>query len=400
MSAAAVLLWIALAVWVFGAAIACFNCWYFQRGLGRAIELPRGPQIAIVLPVRGVPPHLEAFWAGLRAQAYAPWRLLVAVESRDDPAFAAFSDRLSDPSVSGEIIVAGGASDGGQKVHNQLAALARLRTEDRIIVFADADIVPPSDWLPRLARPLADPAVSLVSGYRWLMPEGGGLASAVASVCNSSYATLVRPRRFNQAWGGTMALRRDTLDALDIERCWHGVVLDDGPLARAVRGQGGSVLGPRELLVPSPISFDWPAALEFGRRQYTLIRVYMPRYWVLAAAAVTVPVAGWIVGLVAIGLGSRPALAALILVVLLDQGRALFRRRAVRVLWGEAGMAPLAGALWLDRYATPFWLAIHAGVIWSTLFKRRIAWAGRVYRLDGRHRVTIVAGPGAAAGGG
>jgi hypothetical protein len=44
-------------------------------------------------------------------------------------------------------VIAGEASQSAQKVHNFLSALATLQPQDRVVVFADADIVPrPIGW--------------------------------------------------------------------------------------------------------------------------------------------------------------------------------------------------------------------------------------------------------------
>jgi hypothetical protein len=389
------LLLAALAVWLSVAALACFGVWHYQRGLGRKVEMTTGPSAVVILPVRGVPPALDALWAALRAQDYAPWRLIFAVESRVDPAFAALSRLLSDGAApAAEIVVAGLATDTGQKVHNQLAALARLQLHDAVVVFADADIVPAPDWLARLVKPLLDPKIALVSGYRWLMPQDQSLASAFVAVCNSSIGTLPKPRGLSLPWGGSMALRRTTLDSLDIARWWHGSIIDDLQLGRAMRAAGGDVLSPRELLVPSPVSYSWRDGIAFGRRQYALLRVYAPGHWVLAAVATTVPVIGWIVGLSLAVSGDVAAIAVVVGAVALDQIRAILRRRVVRVMWGAPAQSGLRRTLWLDRWATPFWLLFHAAIVWSSLFQRHIDWGGRTYRLDGPQRLTILKGPG------
>jgi hypothetical protein len=385
----------ALVAWLLVAALACFGVWHYQRGLGREIETTTGPSAVVILPVRGVPPVLDALWAALQAQDYAPWRLIFAVESRDDPAFAALSRLVSDDHAPAtEIVVAGLASDTGQKVHNQLAALGRLQPQDDIVVFADADIVPAQDWLARLVKPLLDPKIALVSGYRWFMPQDQNLASAFVAVCNSSICTLPKPRGLSLAWGGSMALRRTTLDSLDIARWWRGSIIDDLQLGRAVRAAGGDVLSPRELLVPSPVSYSWRDGIAFGRRQYALLRVYAPGHWLLAGAATTVPVIGWVVGLSLAATGDLTAIAVVVGVIALDRIRAALRRRVVRELWGASAPSELRRTLWLDRWATPFWLLFHAAIVWSSLFQRNIDWGGRTYRLDGPQRLTILKGPG------
>src|SRR5262245_55657376 len=145
-----------LAAWLTVAAIACYAVYRYQDELGRPVVLPRTPRVAIVLPLRGAPPGLAALWAALRAQDYTNWRIIFAVESTADPAHDALRALVGGE---GEVVVAGAAIDTGQKVHNQLAAIRRLRADDEIVVFADADIRPRADWLARLVMPLLEPGI-------------------------------------------------------------------------------------------------------------------------------------------------------------------------------------------------------------------------------------------------
>ena len=67
----------------------------------------------------------------------------------------------------------------------------------------------------------------LVSGLRVLMPEDDRMATAFVCAAHAAICTIPRARRWALAWGGTMALRRADLDALDITRWWRGALLDD-----------------------------------------------------------------------------------------------------------------------------------------------------------------------------
>ena len=378
------LLLVALAAWLACSGVACVAVFFYQRGLGRKVEPYVASPAVIIIPIRGATENLEALWAALCSQTYHPWRLVLVVESQLDPACGALG-RLTAQARTGqpptEIVVAGLATGSAQKVHNQLAALAALRPDDAVVVFADADIVPDADWLLRLVEPLTDQGVWLVSGYRWMTPNDNRLSTSYACLMNASVATLPRAIRWGLAWGGSMALRRTTLEAIDIVRWWRHSFTDDLQITRAVRQQGGTVLSPRELLVPSPTSYSWRQVIEFGRRQYTLVRAYAPRHWILAAAATTIPIIGWSVAIpMAIG-GDLIAVVAILAAVALDQTRATLRRRVARTLWA----APIDPRMaFLDRWATPTSLLIHALIIWSTLFTRTVVWAGRHYRLPGR----------------
>ena len=135
--------------WLLVSAISCFGVYWTQRG--RDSFLPEsGEPTVLIIPVHGVPPHLADLWRGISRQSYRSLRVVFAVESSSDPAYAALHSLEGGPRR--EIVVAGMAARRGQKIHNLLAALGTLRDDDRVIVFADADIVPCSDWMARLVK--------------------------------------------------------------------------------------------------------------------------------------------------------------------------------------------------------------------------------------------------------
>jgi hypothetical protein len=382
-----------LAAWVVVAALAAYGVWVFLEASNetrRSFE-----QAAVIIPVRGIPPQLDELWACLLRQTYRPWRLLFVVESADDPAHAALCRILRDGDADppAEIVIAGLATSTGQKVWNLLAGLKALRETDKIVVFADADTAPTPDWLQGAIEALPESGIALVSGYRWLMPCNNSWATRFICTINSSVATLPRVDGLNLAWGGTMALRRETLERIGIEQVWQGSSLDDLPLTRAIRDHGGEIICPSAIMVPSPASYDWRHGIAFARRQYLFLRLYEPFHWVIAAGATTVPLLGWACALpLALG-GDRIAIAAIIVANLLDQCRAALRRRVVMRRWGEAGLRRLAPVLWLDRWATPAWLAFHAAIVWSTLLGQTIRWGGRVYLIHGRQSVSVSPDP-------
>lgn len=343
------------------------------------------PTTVIIIPVRGVPAHLNDFWRGICSQKFGPFRIAFAVESVSDTAYAALQALTGGPEK--EIVVAGSAVDRGQKVHNQLAALRTLRPSNSVVVLADADIVPGENWLVGLVTPLFDPEIEVVSGYRWMAPVDERWSTAFVCVANASIASLLRLRPLNLAWGGSTALRRRTLDELALESCWKRAVLDDLPLTRAVHRRGYRVYGPRDVLVLTPVSYSWKEAIAFGRRQYLFVRMHAPSRWLLAAGATTVPLIGWATAIPLALRGDMLALAVLIAANILDHFRAHLRRRVSAKLFGAD--LPIRMAR-LDRWGTPAYLAFHSAIIWSTLLGRTINWAGRVYRLDKNNRVVTV----------
>jgi hypothetical protein len=104
----------------------------------------------------------------------------------------------------------------------------------------------------------------------------------------------------------------------------------------------------------------------------------------LAAVVMTVPLVGWVAALSLGSTGNAIAIGVFMAANALDHLRAYFRRRVSRKLWRTDIARRVA---WLDSWGTPAVLAVHAMIIWSTLFGRSITWAGRTYWLDRNKQV-------------
>lgn len=383
-------------VWLLFAALSCLSVARFLWASRREAEGKPLPPVVIVVPVKGGGPSLAGNLRAFLAQDHPAFRFIFSVEAVEDPAWPHLVACRDKSPHTVDLVVAGPAPSGGQKVWNQRAALRRLRRGDRIVVFADADIRPDPEWLARLVGPLPGAGLLVTTGYRWLEPvAGSGLAAALASVANSSVATMVRPlgRLFGRhygAWGGSMALTCQTMNEIGLQDWWNEALSDDLQLTAAVVHAGGRVRRMREVMPLTPIDWDLRQALAFGRRQYQILRTHAPVVWLYGALTTTVPLAGWLTAVPLAVTGNRVAQLSLFGVVLLDILRALLRRRVVFRLWGADGIARLRVPLLLALVATPLWLLLHAVAVWSSAFGRHVDWAGIRYRIDAPNRVKIV----------
>jgi hypothetical protein len=384
---------IVLFAWCGIAVLASWGAWHFRRSLSR-VPVPRfTAPTAVIIPVRGAD-NLARLWPALCRQQFPRWRLIFSFEAADDPGYVLLTTlvRTTQSSPETQLIVAGLASDTGQKIHNQLAAVAALKSDDEIIVFADADIIPRPDWLARAVHPLGDPAVAAVSAWVWLVPDDDRLSTSLVCAAHAPNSLFPRARRWTLASGATMAIRRRDFDSIGIAERWHGALSDDLQLTRALWQKGHGVLGPAALLLETRVSYDWREAFAFARRQYLLIRLHMTRYWVIAAGATTIPMLGWI-ALLGWGMAGHPwFLSGFAGAAILNGIRVIERRRAARLLWPERDYRLRYR---LDLWGTPVQLLFHAAVIWSTAFGRMIRWGGRTYRLDAPQELRILSGPGA-----
>jgi ceramide glucosyltransferase len=372
-----------------------------RGGLERAIG-SYAPKATIVAPVKGVDPDFAATIGGLFRQRYDnAYELLFVAEAEDDPAVATVRAALAAARDAGElrasrteVLIAGPARDRGQKVHNQLVALAAAASDSEVFAFVDSDGRPAPTWLASLVAPLADETVGATTGFRWYVPLRGGSASSLVSLWNAMSVALVGKKRQAFAWGGSMALRRRTFVEVDIAKQWRGSVSDDLGVTLAVKAAGRSIAFVPRCLVPSFHDFGLASGWEFVLRQFVILRRYVPRVHALGLVATALSVAGFLGGLGAVAVslvrGEVPALtlALLALVYGLTVLLGLERWRGIRaVLPQHEGALRSTRAMLL--FGTPLGWLLNFAALSVAAFRRRILWRGIGYDLVAPDRVVV-----------
>ena len=369
------------------------------------------PPAAVIVPFKGHDPDLARHIRALVRLDYPEYRLVFVLESADDPARRVIELELEQHEALPRIdfVDAGPAPDTtGQKVHNQLAALAHLEAvgdASEVWVFADSDALPGRHWLSKLVGPHSQPdRVGVSTGYRWLVPELRAqrprLASAVVSVINSAIACLIAHPRLTQAWGGSMALRADFAREHGLtDRYLAGALSDDYQMTRMCRDAGRRVYFVPSCLVASPVNFGWRQLLEFGRRQYVITRRHDPRLYFRSVGVVLLYLLGTATAWWAVcyaptaaewGLGIVAA-CVLVVMTVCNQLRAGYRRHVVATAFGKDQLRFMRHTLWLDRFGTTLVMAVNLVLLLSAAVGRTITWRTKRYRLDGPRRVRRLA---------
>jgi hypothetical protein len=387
---------ILLIAWIAIAILNTLSAWRYTWGLPLT-EIPgTTPPAAVIVAVKNASEVSRAFFDRLRHQAYPDYRIIAAVESEEDPAFAMLTEVSKRPGAPMRTIVAGQSGRTGQKVWNLLAALDAIEPSDEIVAFVDADTLPAPEWLSRLVAALVNTGRDAVTGYRWIIPADNRVSSAVVAAANASVVTVPRlPSIINHCWGGTMAMRRDTLDHIDIRRYWAGAISDDAQMTRAFKEAGFKVYSPRQNLLLSPVAMSWSEALSFGRRQYRIVLLHDPGIWALAALGTFIPIAA---AITALGMALQGSVLAFALIggsLVLGEVRYHCRRRIVVALWGEAAAAGLPMYWRAERWLRPIWWSFHALCVFSAVGSRHIRWAGIDYRVFGPQDVEVSRPPAA-----
>ena len=341
------------------------------------------PFVSVIAPGRGLEVGLAENLRPLLAQEYARYEVLFVFDRADDPAIAVVQKLTS----AAQIVIAGPATDSGQKVHNLRVATTQVNPESKVLVFVDTDARPGKQWLKQLVAPLADEQLGASTGYRWFIPEKGGLASRLRSVWNASIASaLGGDTSKNFCWGGSTAIRRTTFDQLGVSDRWRGTVSDDFTITSVLKEAKLPIHFTPNCLVASVGDCDFKELLEFTTRQIKITRVYASHLWLPLLLGSSLFTLAFFGGLILICV--HPRLSAAFFVVLifaLGATKSFIRFHSVsRVL--ETSHRDLLAHVFLWPFASLLYLynAIAAG------FSRRITWRGITYELKSSREAVII----------
>lgn len=330
---------------------------------------------------------MEANLTALLEQDLNEYEIVFIVDDPEDPAVGPIETIRRDPRRQTKLVIAEKATGSSQKVENLREGVLHADDRSEVFAFVDSDTRPSPGWLRALIAPLRDETVGAATGYRWFISYPRSLAGELRSVWNASIASALGPNeKGNFCWGGSMAIRRDTFEKLEIRERWRGTLSDDFTVTRAMKQAGLRIRFVPRALVASIESCTFRGLLEFTNRQMKITRVYAPHLWrlsffgsglycsIMAASAVMVflgvsqPIAFWV------------AVATLALVTMFSVAKAWLRFRAVSLVLEP--QFPLFGRQLLPQLA--LWLPVPALFLLNSIaasFSRRVRWRGAEYSM-------------------
>jgi cellulose synthase/poly-beta-1,6-N-acetylglucosamine synthase-like glycosyltransferase len=335
------------------------------------------PTVTVIVPVKGPDSGLRENLAALDSQDYPHYELIVVAHTAADIPAGVLPPQA-------HIVLAHADEPGtGEKVLNLRTAVRFARRDSQVFAFADSDGRVSRTWLRALAAPLADERVGASTGYRWYLPEPPDFWSLLRSVWDAVIAGTFGPGPNAFAWGGSMAIRRETFYAIRVPDFWQQTVSDDYALSDAVRRAGLEIVFAPGALAVSAGRAGARDFLKWARRQMTITRVYRPRLWWTALAAHVFYCGGMAAAIIASIRGSRGA--EWVLVAQLSIG---MLKGVNRATLAKAQLPDYKA--WFDRHAwvhtlwvplaTWTWLIVLA----ASAFGNRIDWRGNRYVLTRR----------------
>jgi cellulose synthase/poly-beta-1,6-N-acetylglucosamine synthase-like glycosyltransferase len=247
-----------------------------------------------------------------------------------------------------------------------------------------------------MVGPLGDESVGASTGYRWFVSDPPSFGSEMRSVWNASIASALGPdAKTNFCWGGSMALRRETFEELDIRSKWKGTLSDDFVVTRAIREANLSIHFIPRAISPSVGDSSLLETIEFTNRQMKITRVYSPDLWLRSLIGSFVFNFVMVTALLIVifssqyGLNVVFAVATLTLVSLFSVGKAHYRFAAVKLVLADR--RPAVKRQLLAQYT--LWLLTPALFLTNCVaasLSRRVAWRGIRYELKSPTETVII----------
>ncbi|MDQ3131603.1 MAG: glycosyltransferase family 2 protein [Acidobacteriota bacterium] len=373
---------------------------FFKRELAKP-KSDYVPFVSIIAPCRGVDTEMRENLSALFAQDFPKYEIIFAVDDAKDAA-ARIIETVSRQGVKGEqnvspkLIVTGKAVDESQKVHNLREAVLHVAEDAKIFVFVDSDARPAENWLRDLIAPLRDEKIGAATGYRWFVSRHKNFASAMLAVWNASIASALGANtKSNFCWGGSMAIRRDTFEKLDISRRLKGAVSDDFTVTSIMKKAGLPIFFVPQALTASIQDCSLPQLFEFTTRQMKITRVYATNLWIASFLGSFLFNLVFVWGILILIFGAVNTLsfwvafAVLITISILSIGKARHRLSAVKMVL-KKHEKELDAQFWVQ---TIFWILTPALFLYNNFaawFSRKIVWRGIKYQLNSPKQTSII----------
>ncbi len=381
---------------------------YFKRELAKRPS-DHAPFATIIAPCKGLDEGFEDNLAALFDQYYPAYEILFVLDASDDPArrtieklIAARTPRKpndhggnetqmsyirDESSFRARIVYASKAVDSSQKVENLREAILQTDERSQVFVLVDSDARPARDWLRNLVAPLEDTNIGASTGYRWFISKTPTFASELRNIWNASIASVLgQNTKENFCWAGSMAIRRDVFEKLDIRKKWRGTLSDDFTVTRAMNDAEMPIVFVPQALTASIEDCTFREMLEFTTRQMKITRVYAPKLWIMSFLGSGLFCLVMIAALLIVILSNRNGIevvAAIVTIVLVTSSgvtKSLLRLKAVQLVLSEFDeelrkqLFPQL-TLWLLSPFVFFYNSVAA------MFSRRMVWRGTTYEL-------------------
>jgi Glycosyl transferase family 21 len=305
------------------------------------------PRVTLIVPVTHPSGALRDYLLSLASQDYPDYELIIAV-----PDAGHIPPGTLPPAA--KVALTGETERAGLLQ----AGIRAARRHSQVFAFAAAGLVSKS-WLRALVAPLSEEGVGISTGFRWYAPEPPTFWSLMQSVWNSVIAARLGAGPNDFAWGGAMAIDKESFFEQGVPELWTGAVREDLALSALVQQSGHRIAFAPGAMVACTSRATAGQFLRQARREMAQARRYLPRHWWSALLAHFIYCGAMLAAIIASARGSRGAEWALViqfgLGMLKGANRATLAKAELpeqqgwfaRYSWTHTLWVPLATWVWL-----------------------------------------------------
>lgn len=383
------------------------NYWqYFNREL---IKPPSGfnPFVSVFVPCRGHDQNLRTNLSAVLNQNYPNFEVVFIVDDITDASVSIIKKLMDEASLlndgkesrtlsnaSIKLVVSGKAKDEGQKVHNLRHAVAEASRKSVVFAFVDSDTRPNPNWLRDLVEPLVDQKIGCTTGYRWFISETQNFPSQLRSVWNASIASALGANmKSNFCWGGSMAIRREIFEKINMREQWRGTLSDDFAMTKALIAADMPIYFVPNCLTATIEDCNFRELLEFTTRQMKITRVYASNLWVaslIGSGVFTITFwSGFVLLFFLSGVHFWLTFTALIVIVVLGAAKSWVRLKAVKMVL-KVYEKELTKSIFWQLTLWNISAALYFYNCLCALISNVIYWRGIRYRLESPKKTKIL----------
>lgn len=229
--------------------------WFFiKKKYRKKTCFDKGEMVSVIIPSKG-----EINLKKFEEQEYENYEIIVVVDE--------IEEKNKIEKIKGEMTTVEISKNyDGCSGKNSALLTAIEKARGEIFVFADDDIEPHPKWLQYLVSSMEE----ISTTYRWYFKR------PFLCVWNASVASVLFYKRFNFAWGGSTAIRKDVFEKLNIREIWKKNWVDDLTLTKILKKNGIEIK-----FVPQAISEsrEEKEVFKWMNREFAWIRRYFPFLW-------------------------------------------------------------------------------------------------------------------------
>jgi len=351
------------------------------------------PQAVVVLCLRGGDPFLAKCIDGLLSQNYPCFHIQFMLDHLDDPALPILKKSLENVPVDRYQIhfLESPLETCSLKCSCLVQAIEGLPGSVEVLALLDADTIPHSNWLRELTTALSSERVGAATGNRWYLPTHSSRGALVRYVWNA--AAVVQMYWYEIAWGGTLAIKLESIRRAGILDRWRLAYGEDTMVRKALSEIGEKVAFVPSLMMINREDCTLTSFRNWVKRQLLSARLYHPFWlWVVghaifsAALIICILLSSIAIAIQGDFIGAGVLLLSLFVYQLCLTSMLPWIERAVCTIAQSRGEE-------IDWPSKPSWLKLlwiawltqwtYTWALLSCLFMKRFNWRGIEYEVDG-----------------